>query len=75
MDKKFVFFGFDGGCKDAYYLAQENLNIKNRQNNIILSDKKISINDLGNHLGGFSTIEKVNLAGYKFIYQCGNAQN
>lgn len=75
MDKGFVFFGFDGGCKDAYYLAQENLNIKNRQNNIIFSDKNFSNKGYGKHLGGFSNIEKVNLRGYKFIYQCGNVQN
>jgi sugar O-acyltransferase (sialic acid O-acetyltransferase NeuD family) len=76
MSKKdFVFFGADGGCLDAYYLAIE-CHEKKIRKRIILSDSaENDYPDNSVHYGGFETIEDGNLSGTNFIYQCGNVKN
>jgi sugar O-acyltransferase (sialic acid O-acetyltransferase NeuD family) len=65
-----VFFGADGGCLDAYYLAQETYSIANK---VILSDKKLDIPFDCVKGGGFYNICKY--PGSYFVFQCGNVHN
>ena len=65
-----MFFGADGGCLDAFYLASEIYSITNK---VILTDKKLEIpfdSVLG---GGFENINEY--IGSYFVFQCGNVNN
>lgn len=65
-----VFFGADGGCLDAFYLASETYYITNK---VILSDKKLEIPFDCARGGGFENIRKY--IGSYFVFQCGNVNN
>ena len=70
-NKGIVYFGADGGCLDAIYLASELFN----KQGYLLSDKSVFISSDLTHLGGFDAIEDRKLAGHNFVYQCGNVSN
>ena len=72
--EKIVFFGADGGCLDALFLALECYK-KSFNNCIVLSDSKVSIPDGCVHLGGFEKIDNNMLNKAYFVYQCGNVKN
>ena len=70
--KGIVFFGADGGCLDAIYLADELYNCPK----YILSDSHVPppIAQM-EHIGGFDAIYSGKLLGLHFVYQCGNVSN
>ena len=75
MAKGIVFFGSNGGCKDAIYLAQEGLDYKNLNKYYLLSDVPVSNKLNLEHIGGFNQIYNKTLSGFSFVYQCGNVHN
>lgn len=72
---KIVFFGGDGGCLDAFFLAQETADSKAVIEAIILSDSSQKMPSNAVYGGGFASIENGRYAGYHFVYQCGSVQN
>ena len=66
-----VFFGTDGGCLDAYFLANEQYTIGV---SIFLGDRRLEqVFPNSKHLGGFD--RSVDFPEVPFVYQCGNHLN
>ena len=74
-EDKVVFFGIDGGCLDAYYLAMESCRGAINEKVILSDSNNIKLPEGSIHYGGFSSIEGGRLSGAKFVYQCGNVEN
>tara|TARA_B100000902_G_scaffold352122_1_gene362563 strand:+ start:101 stop:751 length:651 start_codon:yes stop_codon:yes gene_type:complete len=75
MSKGIVFFGGDGGCRDAIYLTYECHAMKDDIEAIVLSDKQPQKIMKIKHMGGFDYIDSPQLSGFRFVYQCGNVKN
>ena len=67
---KVVFFGGDGGCLDAFFLACELYEIEEK---IVLSDDKSKVPLGPKWGGGFGNC--TDFRGCHFVFQCGNVTN
>lgn len=65
-----VFFGGDGGCLDAFFLACELYEIEEK---IVLSDDKSKVPLGAKWGGGFDSCPE--FKGCHFVFQCGNVTN
>lgn len=70
MMDKVIFFGGDGGCLDAYFLACELFDINEK---VVLSDAKLNLPSGSVLGGGFS--DCTNFEGCHFVFQCGSVEN
>ena len=75
MIKGIIFFGADGGCRDAIFLTEECHKAREGIEQIILSDSPVANMADYAHLGGFNLVKNKKFNGYRFVYQCGNVQN